>query len=595
LEAAIEARKDGGWNPAWAKRYAGQNPKDYGDVVGWLEDSQRESGRLARRRVWILAGVAVGLALLAAGAMWAAFAIDRQKSLLEKQKSLAELEQKRAVEAAREAKALELAAQAELLMTRAEASGEVEIELAVSAASLAIESLRLKWRNEGERAGLRAIQSPGMAIPIKHPVDTIVTGGSGHVVVVGRSNPNEHAASLVRWSDGRVLRLLARSQSIFLHPRGRFLATSSVDGSDVKKPMTHWRVLQLPSGTEMAKGTIVGEDDVKFAFDDDGRWVSAPAGDSHSLIYVFGNPQRSTKVSGSVLALHPESQKLLVRRNNAIELTDLGHPDEKLDAVADGVEAWFSPRGSHVIVDHGDQSTMSDKSAVYAVEPRALRLLRSLPPGSLNHFTSDGKHLVWNHSDHRYSVYRFDLHAATPQYNHAGHIAGKTDDGLMAAFISDVELPGQGKVPNVHWQPRPMAITDVRTGKRQPLDITVAEGAIAEFSPTGKYMGIVSSFFRAPINIFDLKSGKPLIHSTSEACTYGFVFDDEDRMAIILENPCRFMGQSAGIARLYHFSLDTDLIDRMCRTMPRNPNEEDWKKYLARSLGSYRKVCANLP
>jgi len=72
LESAVQARKAGGWNPAWAKRYAGKVPNDYADVVRWLEDSQRESKRRARRRFWILAGVAIGFALMAAVAWWVA-------------------------------------------------------------------------------------------------------------------------------------------------------------------------------------------------------------------------------------------------------------------------------------------------------------------------------------------------------------------------------------------------------------------------------------------------------------------------------------------------------------------------------------------
>jgi hypothetical protein len=84
LEAAVEARKSGGWNPAWAKRYAGRTPEDYGDIVRWLEDSQHESARQARKRLWTLAGVALGLALLAAGASWAAWAINQQKGRAER-------------------------------------------------------------------------------------------------------------------------------------------------------------------------------------------------------------------------------------------------------------------------------------------------------------------------------------------------------------------------------------------------------------------------------------------------------------------------------------------------------------------------------
>jgi WD40 repeat protein len=79
LEAAIEARKEGGWNQAWAKRYAGKDPKDYGEVVHWLEDSQNESSRRARKRLWILIGVAIGLVVLATGALWTAFVINQQK------------------------------------------------------------------------------------------------------------------------------------------------------------------------------------------------------------------------------------------------------------------------------------------------------------------------------------------------------------------------------------------------------------------------------------------------------------------------------------------------------------------------------------
>ena len=83
LEAAVQARKKGNWNPAWAKRYAGKDPKEYADVVRWLEDSQRESRRRARKRLWALTGVAIVLALLAAGASWAALLINRQKDKAE--------------------------------------------------------------------------------------------------------------------------------------------------------------------------------------------------------------------------------------------------------------------------------------------------------------------------------------------------------------------------------------------------------------------------------------------------------------------------------------------------------------------------------
>jgi hypothetical protein len=90
LEAAIEARKHGGWNAAWAKRYAGKNPKDYGKVVYWLEASQRESSKRARRRLWILAGIAIGLALLATGAVWAAVAINQNLELARQEKARAD-------------------------------------------------------------------------------------------------------------------------------------------------------------------------------------------------------------------------------------------------------------------------------------------------------------------------------------------------------------------------------------------------------------------------------------------------------------------------------------------------------------------------
>jgi WD40 repeat protein len=72
LQAAIQARKDGGWNPAWARRYAGKIPNDYAEVVRWLEDSRRERGRRARRRFWLLAGVASACLLLTAVAWWVA-------------------------------------------------------------------------------------------------------------------------------------------------------------------------------------------------------------------------------------------------------------------------------------------------------------------------------------------------------------------------------------------------------------------------------------------------------------------------------------------------------------------------------------------
>ena len=84
LEAALEARKEGGWNLAWAKRYAAKDPKDYAEVVRWLENSQRESARRARKAPWAPAGVAIVLALLAAGASWAAWLINRQKGAAEK-------------------------------------------------------------------------------------------------------------------------------------------------------------------------------------------------------------------------------------------------------------------------------------------------------------------------------------------------------------------------------------------------------------------------------------------------------------------------------------------------------------------------------
>jgi energy-coupling factor transporter ATP-binding protein EcfA2 len=80
LEAAIQARERGGWNPAWAKRYAGKEPKEYGDVVRWLEDSRHEGARRTRRRVWTLTGVAAALAVVAAGASWAAWEIHQERA-----------------------------------------------------------------------------------------------------------------------------------------------------------------------------------------------------------------------------------------------------------------------------------------------------------------------------------------------------------------------------------------------------------------------------------------------------------------------------------------------------------------------------------
>ena len=60
LEAAVAARRKGGWNPSWAKRYAGKKPENYDKVVGVLEENQRD--RAARR---LSAQIAFAFALLA--------------------------------------------------------------------------------------------------------------------------------------------------------------------------------------------------------------------------------------------------------------------------------------------------------------------------------------------------------------------------------------------------------------------------------------------------------------------------------------------------------------------------------------------------
>ena len=47
LEAAVQARKEGGWNPAWAKRYAGKEPKDYrrGRAVAGGQSARKRQAR----------------------------------------------------------------------------------------------------------------------------------------------------------------------------------------------------------------------------------------------------------------------------------------------------------------------------------------------------------------------------------------------------------------------------------------------------------------------------------------------------------------------------------------------------------------------
>jgi hypothetical protein len=62
LTAALKARSEGAWNPAWSLRYAGKDGLGYDDVVGLLEESKRqdiEVKKRTRRRWWTLVALTV--------------------------------------------------------------------------------------------------------------------------------------------------------------------------------------------------------------------------------------------------------------------------------------------------------------------------------------------------------------------------------------------------------------------------------------------------------------------------------------------------------------------------------------------------------
>ena len=118
-------------------------------------------------------------------------------------------------------------------------------------------------------------------------------------------------------------------------------------------------------------------------------------------------------------------------------------------------------------------------------------------------------------------------------------------------------------------------------------------GGTPVLSKDGSYLALLPPYLpTGSVDFYDLASGRFTFQRQTSGSALRVFFPDTAGLAITMSNPglpTLGAGQPAGM--LYRdFPGEKDLVRQACRTMPRDPNEDEWKKYF-RDLGPYRHIC----
>ena len=537
---------------AWADRYGGR----FDEVDRFLARSRlfrRLRGLAYAAVVVVCAGFAITFGILRSSE---AGALAVAKSAEAKAKT-EEGEVRAAQQAAQTAEVpLKLAARSELIMTQAEGGPGPTLGDVVSATGLAIESMGLRQSDEGKNALRRALSSSAMGLPLK--VEALPLSPPNFYIADREhvaTTKLDHGTVLVGIADGRA-RMIAPGLSILMDtvhdPKRRFLLSYSAPTNNIPAANTivaadGWWLLDLPSRTVLRgqeDGLITG-----FVISADAKYFGmkfnrpSERNLNNPITHVYSaDPRGPAKtIEGDLLAFHPDSQRGMVRKSDySLALIDLRTGTEKP-------------------IKNEDASSQ------------------------FSGFTSDGQYFAVSRFDQfhaSYAVYRVD--SLAPVRRESGSILAMSDDGKILLVAGDG-----------------VRLVDTETGAvrcrlspdgQNPANALALPGDHWEISPGSSYI-VAERVGAIKQDFFDAKSGE-LVSSRQVGTSFDVAWFEGDQLALTVGRPA---WPTAEPYLLYRNPVgEKDPIRMACGSMPRNPNEQEWRDHF-QGLGPYREICEGLP
>jgi WD40 repeat protein len=533
LESALEARRKGRWNAAWAERYAKSESvrPAYSDVIRFLEESWKRRGdeltRLRRTRALVVVA-ALLFACLAVAASWFWWVARRSEE---------------------GALARQLASDSGLLRN-------LSVDW-TTAALLGIESLRREDTEAGYEAVFAASSGIGREVGrVAHQAGVIVVAFSpdGTLAVTGSE---DSAARVFDVRAGREVANLPHQGPVYavaFSPDSALVATGSADETA--------RVYEARTGREVARlahqGTVFA-----VSFSPDGRLVATCSADNEArvfeastgrevarlahqgTVYASAFSQDGTLVvtrstQGSAQVFEARTRRLLARlAHQSDPVVVVFSSDAKLVAVAswDKTARVFEARSGREVAQLADPdrvmvaafssdgallATGSADSTARVYEARTGREVARLAhqgPVRAVAFSSDGTLMATGSEDTCVRVFRTNTWQEVARLAHHGPINAVA----FSPYGSRLVVSGSGGLPD---KPTGEArVFEVRTGRRVAELAHPARVGIVTLSPDGTL--VATGSVDGTARVFEVRTGRELARLAHQAAVSSVAFSPD--------------------------------------------------------------------